>query len=160
MISEFQGKYRPLSNFWYKDVYLPDDNNVYPTNEHAFQAFKTLDLERRSIILKADTPSIAKALGRDKETILRDDWPLMRRRVMLHLLVIKFTYSDMEELLLSTGQQKLIEGNDWHDNYWGVCNCQSCTQERARENPKLGSNWLGRLLMHTRLGLQVKRGIE
>lgn len=160
MIDEFQGKYRPLSNFWYKEVYLPDDKIIYPTNEHAYQAFKTHDLSRREIILHAATPSEAKALGNHKDTVLRDDWNIMKRRVMLHLIVIKFTYDDMEQLLLSTGQQKLIEGNTWHDNYWGVCTCQSCSQERARENPKLGSNWLGRLLMHTRLGLQVKRGIE
>lgn len=160
MIDEFQGKYRPLSNFWYKDVYLPDDKLIYPTNEHAFQAFKTLDLDRRKIIHAAESPSIAKALGRDKDTKLREDWNIMKRRIMLHLIVIKFQYSDMTDLLLGTGQQKLVEGNTWHDNYWGVCYCQSCTQERAKENPKLGSNWLGRLLMHTRLGLQVKKGID
>lgn len=153
MIAEFQGTYRPLSNFWYKEVYLPDDNNIYPTNEHAYQAFKTLDLSRRKIILAADTPSIAKALGNDKETVLRADWNQMKRRVMLHLIVIKFQYSDMADLLLSTGTQKLVEGNTWHDNYWGDCTCMACKDTT-------GKNWLGRLLMHTRLGLQVKRGIE
>lgn len=160
MIAEFQGDYRPLSNFWYKDVYLPDDDFIYPTNEHAYQASKTLDLNRRVIIQKAKTPSNAKALGSDKkETIIRSDWNSVRRITMLHLTRIKYSYSDMCELLLSTGTQQLIEGNVWHDNYWGICSCQSCKQERVTQ-PKLGRNWLGKILMLVRMELQIKKGIE
>lgn len=158
MIAEFQGKYRPLSNFWYKDVYLPDDRLVYPTNEHAYQAAKTYDLDLRNRIRLAESPSDAKYLGHMLD--LRAGWNNDRRNVMLHLTRIKYSYSDMEELLLSTGTQKLVEGNAWHDNYFGVCNCQSCTQERAKEEPTLGKNWLGKILMLVRLEIQIKKGIE
>jgi ribA/ribD-fused uncharacterized protein len=160
MIAEFQDKYRPLSNFWYTSVYLPDDDLIYPTVEHAYQAAKTDDIERRKVIQKAGTPSEAKRLGSDREkTIVRANWNTIRRKVMLFLLRQKFEYSDMQELLLSTGTQKLVEGNTWHDNYWGVCNCQSCTQERTTDKT-LGKNWLGKLLMFVRLELQIRKGIE
>lgn len=158
MITKLENEYRPLSNFWYKDVYVPDDRLLYATNEHAYQASKTLDLQRRVIIRDAKSPSEAKSLGNNKDTILREDWDTYRRIIMLHLLRTKFAYSDMEELLLSTGNQKIIEGNHWHDNFWGVCSCQSCTQERIIDNT-LGKNWLGKLLMFVRLELQIKRGL-
>lgn len=157
MIAEFQDTYRPFSNFWYKDVYLPDDDLIYPSNEHAYQAAKSHDITARRVIKDSKTPSDAKTLGRTID--IRDNWNIDRRKVMLYINKIKYTYSDMEELLLSTGTQKLIEGNTWHDNYWGICSCQSCTQERTI-NKTLGANWLGKILMLIRLELQIKRGIE
>jgi len=158
MIAEFQGKYRPFSNFWYADVYLPDDSFTYPTNEHAYQAAKTDNIDIRTQIAHVKTPQDAKHIGRLID--LQPDWNIKRRKIMLYLTRIKYQYSDLQELLLSTDNQKLVEGNAWHDNYWGICSCQSCTQERATENPKLGKSWLGKILMLVRLELQIKKGIE
>jgi ribA/ribD-fused uncharacterized protein len=156
MIAEFQGEYRPLSNFWYKDVYLPDDQLVYSTNEHAYQAAKTDDLDIRRVIKDSKTPRDAKALGRNID--IRSNWNIERCKVMLYINRIKYTYSDMETLLLSTGTQKLVEGNEWHDNFWGICSCQSCTQELITDT-RFGKNWLGKILMLIRLEIQIKKGI-
>ena len=45
----------------------------------------------------------------------------------------------------------LIEGNTWHDNYWGDCSCNRCKS-------KSGENMLGILLMELRdkLNKEVK----
>lgn len=46
MIDRFDGtKYRFLSNFWPAIVFY--DGLEYPTTEHAYQAAKTLDWEKR-----------------------------------------------------------------------------------------------------------------
>lgn len=44
--------------------------------------------------------------------------------------------------LLATGGQELIEGNRWHDTFWGRCVCERCKGT--------GQNWLGRLIMQVR----------
>ena len=44
---------------------------------------------------------------------------------------------------LATGGAVLVEGNTWHDNYWGCCTCSRCAGRRGRNN-------LGRLLMKLR----------
>ena len=40
-VTEFQGEYRFLSNFWPAQVVF--EGVTYPTSEHAYQAAKTLD---------------------------------------------------------------------------------------------------------------------
>ena len=45
--------------------------------------------------------------------------------------------------LLSTSNATLVEGNWWHDNFWGDCYCPKC-----KGIP--GANTLGRLLMELR----------
>ncbi len=45
---------------------------------------------------------------------------------------------DLVTLLLGTGKEQLIEGNKWHDTFWGVCD-------------GVGSNYLGILLMDLRM---------
>ena len=45
--------------------------------------------------------------------------------------------------LLATGDELLVEGNYWHDNYFGFCYCEKCSQL-----PK--HNQLGKILMRIR----------
>jgi predicted NAD-dependent protein-ADP-ribosyltransferase YbiA (DUF1768 family) len=47
--------------------------------------------------------------------------------------------------LLATGDRDLIEGNTWHDNFWGVCSCPKCTFP-----PIPQTNWLGKILVEER----------
>jgi hypothetical protein len=56
------------------------------------------------------------------------------------------------EKLLETKNAELIEGNIWHDNFWGSCECSRC-------NHKPGKNMLGRLLMEYRAEIQSKNEI-
>ena len=90
----------------------------------------------------ASSPGIAKHMGRAVR--LRSDWEEVKDDVMLELLRMKFGNSKLGAKLLDTGDQELIEGNDWHDTYWSVY--------RGK-----GKNMLGKLLMQVRTELQEKR---
>lgn len=68
-IDSFSGEYDFLSNFYSQEITY--DGIKYPTNEHAFQAAKTLDLAKRQAIAKLATPGQAKRAGR--KVLLRSD---------------------------------------------------------------------------------------
>lgn len=134
MISEFQGKYRWLSNFWPCEVIL--DGEKYSSVELAYVAAKTLDKNIRSQIQECKTPGQAKRFGRTLK--LRNDWDNIKLFIMEDLLRQKFAKrSELGNKLIATGEQQLIEGNNWGDRFWGVC--------RGR-----GLNHLGKLLMKIR----------
>ena len=134
MIIEFRGPWYALSNFAPIPITLWSSKEggwtEYPTSEHAFNALKTMDASQREWVRAASTPGEAKRRGR--QVTLRPGW------------------DERYRLLVETHEECLREGNHWHDNFWGDCQCEkrpSCAQE--------GKNWLGKLLMRRRtlLGL-------
>lgn len=139
MIKEFSGIHEFLSNFWHSPFVY--EGITYPTNEHFFQAMKTLDPTERQWIASAETPGIAKRRGRT--CTLRHDWEMVKDEVMLTGLRIKFSQPSLRTMLLMTGDQELVEGNWWHDNTWGSCSCERCHTIH-------GQNRLGKLLMQVR----------
>ena len=132
-IRKFIGEFTFLSNFYPSPVKF--EGQTFPTVEHAFQAAKTQDQAERDIILRCHNPSRAKRKGR--QVCLRPDWEEVKENVMLGLLRQKFKGRALRNELLITGDAQLIEGNNWGDTYWGVCNGQ-------------GKNRLGILLMRVR----------
>ena len=138
MIKNFEGEYAFLSNFYFSPMII--DNVVYTTNEHFFQAMKSFNPKERQAITLAPTPGKAKRLGR--KVSLRKDWEDIKEEVMLIGLRHKFSNPDLRRKLLATGNEELIEGTTWHDNYWGICNCEACGGQ--------GKNRLGKLLMQVR----------
>jgi len=71
----------------------------------------------------------------------RDDWDdELRMDNMIPLLIQKFKDPFLAAKLIQTGERVLIEGNEWNDTFWGVCNNQ-------------GKNNLGRIIMQIRLEL-------
>lgn len=140
-IRSFSGAHRFLSNF-YPSPWVELDGLCYPTVEHAYQAAKTLDAERRYRIQQLATPGAAKRAGR--VVPLRAGWEDRKVAVMRSLLERKFVEKNLRAALLATGDAVLIEGNDWGDTFWGVCR-------------GVGENWLGRLLMDVRAVLAVRR---
>jgi ribA/ribD-fused uncharacterized protein len=141
-IDEFQGEYRFLSNFWACGIEI--ENVCWPTAEHAYQALKAVHTHDRLRIAEAGTPGQAKRLG--QSIVLRPDWEGFKKRAMLLVLVAKFTqHPELASQLAGTGDQLLVEGNCWHDNYWGRCSCPRC-----RAGGTAGLNYLGRLLMAVR----------
>jgi ribA/ribD-fused uncharacterized protein len=130
----FDGEYAFLSNFY--EAPVEKGGIVYPTNEHFFQAMKTLDNEERKKIAAALTPGQAKRMGRKVK--LRPDWDSVRLQIMREGLVLKFLcHKDLAKKLVATGDAYLEEGNWWNDTFWGVCNGAGC-------------NMLGKLLMQLR----------
>ena len=138
-IDKFEDNFAFLSNFY--ECEIEYEGIKYPTNEHAFQAAKTFDIEKRKEIAKAKTPGIAKRMGRQVE--LRKDWEQVKDQVMLDCIRAKFSTGIMKQKLISTAPYTLVEGNSWHDNCWGNCTCDKCRR-------KEGENRLGKILMKVR----------
>ena len=139
----FSGEYEFLSNFYPCEITMPD-GIVYPTSEHAFQAQKTQDIDKRRNIATLSTPGQAKRAGRKLE--LRKDWEDIKNDVMFTTILYKFQNPELKGKLLATQGKMLVEGNTWHDNYWGNCTCDRC------KNIK-GENHLGQSLMGLRIFL-------
>jgi ribA/ribD-fused uncharacterized protein len=134
-IAEFQREHRWLSNFWPAVVTL--DNVSYPSVENAYQAAKTTNPLKRLIFV--DISSVeAKRQGRKLQ--LRADWPSVRLTIMEYLVWQKFNHGPLRLKLRQTGDAELIEGNYWHDTFWGVCE-------------GVGENHLGKILMKIRAEL-------
>lgn len=145
-ITTFKGVYSFLSNFYVSEVVL--DGVVYKTAEHAFQAGKAANTVDRIAIIKCDTPGGAKRKGRLVKC--RPDWEDIKVQHMYRVLRAKFKHEPLKSNLLLTGTRQLIEGNTWHDEFWGVCSCP---------NHGKGKNKLGELLMQVREELrdEIKR---
>ena len=74
---------------------------------------------------------------------MKSDWDKIRVEEMYQIVKNKFEQNqDIKELLLSTGERDLIEGNTWGDHFWGV--------------DEFGANNLGKLLMKIRDAHQKK----
>ena len=129
-------EYGEFSNFAAYPVKLK--KKVWPTSEHYFQAQKFQDKTYQEKIRKANSPSIAARLGRDRKQKLRRDWESAKISVMREALDAKFNqYDELKELLLSTGNAKLVE-HTVNDSYWGD------------GGNGTGKNMLGQLLMKVR----------
>lgn len=146
VITSFSGDYSFLSNFWpwvngrYVSEWTMEWKGItYRTSEHAFQAAKTLSRAERRLIARMETPGKAKRAG--QRVTLRPNWDDIRVDVMEEILRIKFRDPELRKMLLATNNKFLIEGNNWNDTFWGICNGR-------------GENNLGRLLMKIRRELQ------
>ena len=133
MIEQFDGKYRYLSNFWLCPVIL--GKMVYPSTENAYQAAKCACRADRFQFMQC-SPSKAKELG--QEVTKRADWYEVKLDVMSKLLNQKFKIGTFNALQLEqTGNVGIVEGNNWGDVFWGVCD-------------QVGENHLGIILMQIR----------
>lgn len=156
-IEQFKDDQAYLSNMFPQRVgnlVLPEGIEV-PSVEHGYQADRFMDPEDRRHILTMSTGHVAKQLSRvlQKEGApLRPDWKDRRLPVVRGLVLQKFTRNtELAERLLATGDQPLIEGNDWGDRFWGVCPPFS----------DKGENWLGKILVDTREQLRSNpEGLE
>ena len=136
-IKSFKGDYAFLSNFYPCTVEY--EGMEYPSAEHAFQAAKTLDLEKRKSFSAYPSPAAAKRGGRRVK--LRPDWEEVKIGIMKEIVRDKFTRNasdmDMKKALLLTGEAYLEEGNNHNDRFWGAVK-------------GVGRNELGKILMEVR----------
>ena len=112
----FNGNEEFLSNFYPTPIYI--EGILYPTPEHAFQAMKTFDEDKRHDIASLDSPGKAKRAGR--KVTLRSNWEKVKIKVMYDIIKIKFSQEDMKKKLIETGDMFIQEGNTWKDTAWGV----------------------------------------
>ena len=138
-IDSFKDEYGFLSNFYPCAIY--HDGLEYKCVEAAFQAAKCAYIGDRAGFT-ALGPGEAKKLGRT--VTLRKDWEDVKLFIMAELLAIKFAFNPkLMDMLRDTSNAELIEGNSWHDNFWGSCSCQKCKSAPKHNN-------LGKLLMVVR----------
>lgn len=147
MINCFDGEFAFLSNF-YESPIKYNGTVTMPTVEHYFQAAKASEPLDFLKIAAAETPGKAKRLGRKCK--MRADWEDIKMNVMREALRKKFSDPELKAKLLATGDQRLKEGNTWHDNFWGVCYCDRCQDIMAY-------NHLGKLLMELRTELMEEK---
>jgi ribA/ribD-fused uncharacterized protein len=134
--------YGEFSNFSPHPVKLK--GKTWPTSEHYFQAQKFAGTEDEEEIRRAKSPMIAARLGRSREKPLRKDWESSKENIMREALLAKFTqHLDLRSLLLSTGQETIVE-HTANDDYWGDGGDGS------------GRNRLGILLMELREELRTE----
>lgn len=133
-ITQFQGEYRWLSNFW--PCRVPYLGLEYPSAENAYQAAKSSDeIVRRKFVTMS--PAEAKRAGR--KLPVRADWEEVKVHVMRRIVTIKFIVNPtLANKLIMTHPRQLIEGNTWGDTFWGQCPIG------------VGENHLGRILMGIR----------
>ena len=136
MISHFRGKYAFLSNFYehpiaYRGV-------VYRNSEAAFQAQKCPSRAQEFANLSGKE---AKKLGRHVDFPI--NWLMVRVVIMEEVLMAKFSDPELRQKLLDTGDEELVEGNNWNDRFWGVDGS--------------GENYLGKLLMKVRS--EIRKGL-
>lgn len=139
MIDSFSNQYEFMSNFY--NVPIIYDGLTYRNSEAAFQAQKLANKNERE---KYCTYSPSKAKLEGRNCTLREDWEYIKYQVMYDIVKAKFVQnSNLKNLLLATENEELIEGNWWHDNYWGDCSCERCKDIK-------GQNHLGKILMRVR----------
>ncbi len=112
---------------------------VYPTVEHAYVAAKLTDPSLREEVRLLPKSSQAKSFLKDRGLNERIGWDEMKLAVMEDLVRQKFAHPKLAAMLLATSDEELIEGNTWHDTFWGV---DAETGE--------GQNHLGRIQMKLR----------
>jgi N-glycosidase YbiA len=140
-IPAFQGEHRFLSNFW--PCYIEYNDLVYPTLEHAYQAAKFADPAIKKKIQDCPTPADAKDWLELNNKKPDAGWTVEKKlSIMETLLMIKFGGKDplLTRALLATDDAAIIEGNNWNDTFWGICD-------------NTGENHLGKLLMKVRTEL-------
>ena len=143
IITKFSGEYHFLSNFYpCKIIVGINKKRIFPSVEHLYQASKTKDKDRQEGIRIAPNASIAKQSGR--LVPLREDWEEIKEQVMENAVLAKFLQNeDLQKKLIDTKPFFLVEGNHWHDNFWGDCYCRICKEIYGR-------NKLGKILMDIR----------
>ena len=112
------------------------DRWTFPSSEHAYQAAKSENPRDWQYIAGLRTAGQAKRAG--KELPLRNDWDQVKLEHMEIIQRAKYNqHQYLRDMLVGTGDLRIIEKNTWGDTFWGVCNYQ-------------GENHLGKIIMKIR----------
>jgi ribA/ribD-fused uncharacterized protein len=112
------------------------------TTEASYQAQKTNVESEVLAIQQAEKPMQARNLG--QEVSLRENWDMIKDRVMYECVLAKFLqHADLRKQLIETGDEELVEDTKTtNDMYWG------CGTDGS------GRNELGKILMRIRYELR------
>lgn len=138
-IVKFSGEFRFLSNFFMHSVFYKGEE--FKSNEHAYQYRKTDSPMWKEAIKDCASPSEARKQGRMAPIV--DNWDEIKYGLLMDINVVKYQDPILRKKLIETSPYYLIEGNTWHDNYFGVCSCYLCKHKKSFNN-------LGKILMRIR----------
>lgn len=127
-----------------------------PSSEHVYMSGRFVDEELQQIVarVRASTAERERSLYADGLAVKQfahklilegaeqlPDWNFAKLGLMHTAVSRKFIHNpDIAKRLLETGNQELVEGNDWEDRFWGVDPVGS----------RNGKNNLGIILMQVR----------
>lgn len=113
-----EGKYGAFSNFSKHGILI--DGVWWQTIEHYFQAQKFVDQKYKEEIRNAIDPRSAAKLGQSRKFSIRSDWESIKVDIMRNAVLVKFQlHSELRELLLSTGKERIVEDSP-SDYFWGI----------------------------------------
>lgn len=142
--------YGMFSNLYRRPINF--EGEIFQTSEHAYQAGKARKEEVRTWLMAAPSPALlAMAAHGLYVWDVHPDWSKTKFDRMKRILLAKFTqHQDLQELLLSTGDKRLVEAatvDNAVNRLWGEVNGK-------------GKNKLGELLMEVRAEIQAKLETE
>lgn len=143
MITQFRGEYNWLSNMYKCPVGY--GNYTFQSVENAYMFAKNNNCKDWLKFCLENPPNICKK--ESKNIKIREDWEEIKLEVMYKLLLQKFKQEPFRSKLLATNNENIQEGNFWNDIFWGV---------DLKQNPNVGENHLGRLIMYIRI--LIKQG--
>ena len=140
--------YGAFSNLYRRDIVF--EGEVFSTSEHAYQAGKARKPAVRKWLMEAPSPALlAMAAHGLYYWDVAPGWSSTKFDRMRAVLHAKFTqHADLRELLLSTGNARLVESattDNEVNRLWGEVN-------------GIGRNMLGVLLMELRAELRAEAG--
>jgi ribA/ribD-fused uncharacterized protein len=140
--------YGAFSNLYRRPIDF--EGTTFPTSEHAYQSGKARKPEVRDWVLSAPSPAlVAMAAHGLYYWDIAPGWSRTKFDRMRGVLRAKFTqHEDLKELLLSTGDARLVESatvDNEVNRLWGEVNGE-------------GRNMLGQLLMELRASLRDEDG--
>ena len=135
--------YGAFSNLYRRPIEF--EGEIFATSEHAYQAGKARKVAVREWLMAAPTPALlAMAAHGLYVWDINPDWSKIKFERMKCVLMAKFSqHEDLKELLLSTGNIRLVESatvDNAVNRLWGEVN-------------GVGKNKLGELLMEVRAEL-------
>lgn len=170
MIDSFRGKYFFLSNFYRRKILWK--GHWFPTSEHAYHSEKSNSEEYKTQLMTQDeinkwnsthdiklkkelTTFEAKAFGSLERLaelgIVDPDWFDKSIDVMDEISMYKYTQNkDIRQMLIDTGSEILVEGNNWGDIFWGCIKSTDGTMNFKGQPIWVGQNHLGKSLMRVR----------
>lgn len=133
-----------FSNLYRREIEF--EGVIYPTTEHAYQAGKARKDNVREWLMNAPSPALlAMAAHGLYSWDIQSNWSKVKYERMKQVLRAKFNqHEDLRELLLSTGEARLVEAatvDNLVNRTWGEVNGK-------------GKNMLGVLLMEVRAELR------
>lgn len=144
-ICEFKNEYAFLDNCY--PVSITYKGLTYTCVQSAFEASKETSKVARILYTTMDGYT---AMYYPTNRIY-SNWEHKQDDIMYELLIIKFNNEELKQKLINTKDSCIEYINSWHENYWGICDCENCSIKNY--------NKLGIMLMKIRENLQNEKKV-